>query len=481
MKTGMKIGMKIGLNKLALFAALVLAMGQTAHAANSEFRLPQFEISKLPNGLTVYLMERHNSPLVTVSAVIKTGAIFDEKQAGLAHLTNDALRLGTAKFNKEKVDLTFDFKGALLGNASGLEKGLLYADFAQEDTDTLLPIFADLLQQPGFDAAEFDKLRSRTVAELKRAKESPRNVTREYYQSMLFGGLPYGNPAAGTEKSVAALQRADVQQFHQRFYRPDNAALVVVGDFKISVMRDKISQLFGQWQAGNEKLPVQNNLGQVKAEKARVWLVNKPDARETTFLFGGKGIARNDPDFVSLQVINTVLGGRFTSWLNDELRVNSGLTYGAGSSFSTLSQTGSFSVSSFTANDTTAAALELGMKTYRRLWDKGVDAATLESAKAYVKGQYPPRFETNQQLALLLAEMFVSKFGREQIDHFTRDVDSLTPAKAKQLIDKHFPREHLQMLLIGKAEAIRPIAAKYGEVTEIEMTADGFSPNLLTK
>lgn len=468
--------MKIKLKNIALVGTFCLSLAHSALAADGEFRLPQFETTKLANGLTVYLMERHNSPLVTVSLVLKAGAIVDGKQAGLAQLTNDALRLGSAKFNKEKVDYTFDFKGAQLENASGLEKSLLYADFAQEDSDTLLPIFADVVQNPAFDAVEFEKLRSRKVADLTRAKESPRNVTQAYFNRMLFGEAAYGHAVSGTEKSVAALQTSDVQQFHQRYYRPDNAAVIVVGDFKPAVMREKISQLFGQWKAGTEKLPVATNLGQVQADKARVWLVNKADARETTFLFGGKGIARNDPDFVALQVINTVLGGRFTSWLNDELRVNSGLTYGAGSNFTTFTQTGSFFVSSFTANDTTAAALDLGVKTYRRLWDKGIDSATLESAKAYIKGQYPPRFETNQQLALLLSDMFVSQVGREQIDHFTRDVNSLTPAKAKQLIDKHFPRENLQFLLIGKADVIRPIAAKYGEMTQIDITADGFAP-----
>ncbi|MBI1772815.1 MAG: insulinase family protein, partial [Burkholderiales bacterium] len=207
-----------------------------------------------------------------------------------------------------------------------------------------------------------------------------------------------------------------------------------------------------------------------------VWLVNKSDAVETTFLFGGKGIARNDPDYVPLQVINTILGGRFTSWLNDELRVNSGLTYGANSSFIPLAETGSFAVSSFTATPKTEAALALAAKTYQRLWDKGIDAATLESAKAYVKGQFPPRFETNQQLAGLLGEMFVAKVGREQIDHFMRDVDGLNVEKAKQLVDKHFPRDKLQMVLIGKAESIRGTAANYGEVTELDITANGFAP-----
>lgn len=264
-----------------------------------------------------------------------------------------------------------------------------------------------------------------------------------------------------------------MQRYHQQYYRPDNAAIIVVGDFQKAEMRRQIESLFGAWKASGPAPAAQDN-GKVKADKARVLLVNKADAIETTFLIGGAGIARNDPDYVPLQVVNTVLGGRFTSWLNDELRVNSGLTYGAGSQFATLSQTGTFAISSFTALPKTEAALALANKTYQRLWDKGIDKATLESAKAYVKGQFPPRYETSEQLAGLLGDMYANQVDRAQIDNFTKDVDGLTPEKAKALIDKHFPRTSLQTVLIGKAEAIRDIAKTYGEVTELEITADGF-------
>jgi zinc protease len=336
-------------------------------------------------------------------------------------------------------------------------------------------MFADIVQQPRLDPAELDKLRARKVLGLKQAKEAPRNVVQAYYRGMLFGDAAYANPAAGTVASMGAITRQDVQAFQQRYYRPDNAAIIVVGDFKTSEMRARISELFGQWRAAGPA-PVTGQNGKVKADKARVWLVNKADATETTFVIGGAGIARNDPDYVALQVLNTVIGGRFTSWLNDELRVNSGLTYGARSEFTTLSQTGTFGISSFTATPKTEPALELALKTYQRLWDKGIDAATLASAKAYVKGQFPPRFETSAQLAALLGEMFVSDVGRDQIDNFNRDVDSLTPARAKQLVDKHFPRDNLQMVLIGKAADIRKVAAKYGDVTELDINANGFQP-----
>jgi zinc protease len=385
------------------------------------------------------------------------------------------LLLGSSKHAKVTIDQAFDFRGATLAGASGAEQSNLVASFARDDAALLMPMFADIVQRPRLDPAELDKLRERKVLGLKQAKEAPRNVVQAYYRGMLFGSAAYANPAAGTVASMGAISRKDVQAFQQRYYRPDNAAIIVVGDFKTGDMRARISELFGQWRATGPA-PVAQQNGKVKADKARVWLVNKPDATETTFMIGGPGIARNDPDFVALEVLNTVLGGRFTSWLNDELRVNSGLTYGARSEFATLSQAGTFGISSFTATAKTEPALALALKTYRRLWEQGIDAATLESAKAYVKGQFPPRFETSAQLAALLGDMFVSNVGRAQFDNFSKDVDSLTPARARQLVDRHFPRDKLQVLLIGKAADIGKVAAKYGEVTELDINANGFQP-----
>ncbi|MES2299113.1 MAG: pitrilysin family protein [Pseudomonadota bacterium] len=457
---------------LTIALAATLAAGA---AQAGEFHLPAFDTATLPNGLTVYLMERHEAPLIAVRAIVKAGSVDDAAQAGLSNLTGDAILLGSAKHSKAELDQAFDFRGAHLSGGASAEQSIVAADFARDDAAALLPLLAEVLQQPSFDAAELDKLRLRKVSGLKQAKESPRNVVQNYYRSMLFGSGAYANPASGTVASVGALTQKDVQGFHQRYYRPDNAAIVVVGDFKAAEMRAQISALFGAWQASGAK-PSAHDYGKVQADKARVWLVNKPDAIETTFLIGGKGIARNDPDYVPLQVLNTILGGRFTSWLNDELRVNSGLTYGARSEFATLSQTGTFAMSSFTALPKTEAALDLALKTYQRLWDKGVDAVTLASAKAYVKGQFPPRFETSEQLAGLLGDMYASQVGRAQIDNFMKDVDSLSPARAKELIDKHFPRDKLQMVLVGKADAIRSIAAKYGAVSEMDIVADGFAP-----
>jgi predicted Zn-dependent peptidase len=200
-----------------------------------------------------------------------------------------------------------------------------------------------------------------------------------------------------------------------------------------------------------------------------VLLVNKDDANETTFMIGGPGVPRNNPDYVAMEVINTVFGGRFTSWLNDELRVNTGLTYGAGSNFSRLKSGGSFAISTFTATKNTEAAIDKALEVLNRLHTTGIDEKTLTSAKNYVKGGFPPRFETSGQLAGLLTQMFWYGFDESFINNFQKNVDALTVANAKEIVAKYFPKEALQFVLIGKSESIKKIAAKYGTVTEVQL------------
>ncbi len=209
--------------------------------------------------------------------------------------------------------------------------------------------------------------------------------------------------------------------------------------------------------------------------KAQVLLVDKADAGESTFYIGGSGVAVTNPDRVGLQVINTILGGRFTSWLNDELRVNAGLTYGARSTFQSYGRGGLFRISTFTRTATTVEAIDLALKTYGRLWEKGIDEETLASAKAYVKGQFPPRYETSGQLAGLLGQMYFYGYGESYINDFEANVNNLTVAETKRLIADYFPRENLQFVIIGKADDIREQVQQYGDVKEVSIQQNGFA------
>jgi predicted Zn-dependent peptidase len=255
-------------------------------------------------------------------------------------------------------------------------------------------------------------------------------------------------------------------------YIPNGSAIAVVGDFNTKEMKAKVTTLFDGWEKGMAPANTANNLIQ-ENKTAKVLLVNKGDAKETTFIIGGPGVSRSNPEYVAMEVVNTVFGGRFTSWLNDELRVNTGLTYGARSNFSRLKNAGTFGISTFTATKNTEAAMDKALEVLNKLHTTGIDENTLTSAKNYVKGGFPPRYETSGQLAGLLTQMFWYGFDESFINNFQKNVDELTKDKAKQIVAKYYPKSNLQFIMIGNAEDIRKIAAKYGAVTETDIKSEG--------
>lgn len=457
---------------IAVFLFLGIQYSVTGQTTATAFKLPKYEKVVLKNGLTVYLMEQHEVPMIYVSAVFPAGAIYDNQQNGLAFMTASALKHGTKKMTKNQIEEELDFIGASVNTDALKEFASLSARFATKDRDKVLNIIRDILLTPTFDAQEFEKEKKLTVAGLERAKESPRNVIGNYFDQFSFGNHVYANPSAGRVSTVSKLTAADAQKFYRSNFIPNGSAIAVVGSFNTNEMKTKLTNLFGGWEKGNPPANLADKPIAVN-NTARVLLVNKDDARETTFYIGGPGVPRSNPDYVAMEVVNTIFGGRFTSWLNDELRVNTGLTYGANSGFSRLKNAGTFRISTFTSTKNTEAAIDKAIEVLNRLHTTGIDENNLTSAKNYVKGQLPPRYETSGQLASLLTEMFWYGFDESFINNFQKNVDELTVDKVKPIIAKYFPKNNLQVLMIGKAEDIRKIAAKYGTVKEININDDG--------
>lgn len=434
-----------------------------------DYKLPAYQQFTLKNGLTVYLMEQHDVPMISLSVILPAGAIYDGDKAGLASLTATALKHGTKKYPKARLDEELDFIGASVSTYASKESAGLSAEFAAKDKDKVLDIINDLLTAPVFDSEEFAKEKRRTLARLEQAKESPRSVIGSYFDKLLYGDHVYGNIISGTIGTVTGLTTADIQKFYAANYIPNGSAISIVGDFNSKEMKATITKMFSGWAKGKQENANLAAKPIAKPTGNRVLLVNKDDAKETTFYIGAPGISRNNPDYVAVSVINTLFGGRFTSMLNDELRVNSGLTYGASSRFSALKNGGSFMISTFTAGKTTEPAIDKALEVLKKLHTQGVDETSLASAKNYVKGQFPPGYETSGQLANLLTQMFWYKFDESFINNFQKNVDGLTLEKAKSIIATYFPEDKLQFVLVGKAVDIKKIAEKYGPVTEVQI------------
>lgn len=461
---------------LVIVFALFLTCGQSSKekATTAEgFQLPEYEKVVLKNGLTLFLMEQHEVPLIYASMVFPAGAVKDGSKSGLASLTADALLFDTKNYSKNEIEETLDFLGASYGTSASAEVASVTMSFVNKDWNEALPILKDIVVNPKFNKSEFEKRKKRLMVQLELAKERPSDVIGDYFNKFLFKDHPYGNPESGTKLSISNITINNVEAFYEANYRPEESALALVGDFKTSTLKKEIENLFKDWQAPGASQKVE--AAKIPSyDRSRILLVNKDDATETQFRIGGFGVKRSNPDYVPIQVVNTILGGRFTSWLNDELRVNAGLTYGARSYFSMYKNSGTFAMSSFTRTEKTIEALDLALEVYNRLFTQGIDETTLTSAKNYVKGQYPPRYETGGSLASLLTAMFIYDFDESFINDFEKNVDGLTVDKTKEIIEKYFPNENLQFVLIGKASEIREKVSKYGEITEKEIRADGF-------
>lgn len=460
-----------------LFIAAVLLLVSTTSLWAQGYKLPPYEKFKLPNGLTVYLMEQHEVPLISVSAILPAGAIYDGEKAGLASLTATALKHGTKNYTKAKLDEELDYIGATVNTYANKEASGLSAKFAAKDRNKVLTLIKELLLEPSFDTTEFAKEKKRLLVNLEQQKESPRSVIGSYFDKLLYGDHVYGNIIQGKISTVSPLTADDLKNFYKVNYRPDGSAISIAGDFSAKEMKALVISLFSGWKKSTQPQTSLASKPITKPGANNVLLVNKDDAKETTFYIGAPGISRNNPDYVAIEVVNTLFGGRFTSMLNDELRVNTGLTYGANSRFNALKNGGSFVISTFTAAKTTEPAIDKALEVLSKLHSGGIDEKSLTSAKNYVKGQYPPRYETAGQLSGLLTQMFWYNFDESFINNFEKNVDGLNLDKAKEIIAKYFPKDKLQFVLVGKAADIKKIAEKYGKVTEVQIkeeTKKGF-------
>jgi len=381
----MKRVILVSLVMLAVMSATLSPL----RAQEAGLKLPPYKKVKLKNGLTLLLMERHELPLISFELIVKTGSVADPSgKEGLAAVTAELLRKGTPMRSADKISEELDFVGATFGAGSNPDYTSASAEFVKKDLGSGLALLADLLENANFPQEEVGKALARRIDGIKAAKDQAQGVIRTYYNSYLYGGHPYGRPGGGDEKSLASISREDIVRFHRDYYVPDNSILAVVGDFNAGEMERAITDKLGGWVSRpvvEVKLPEP-----VPVKGKKLLLIDKPDSVQTFFMLGNLGVSRTNPDRVYINVVNTLFGGRFTSLINTELRIKSGLTYGANSFFDLRKVSGPFAISSFTRNATTEQALDMTLDVIKRFHENGVTDEQLKSAKSYIKGQFPP-------------------------------------------------------------------------------------------
>lgn len=424
-------------------------------AAPPALRVPPITTRQLPNGLRIVVVEQHELPLADVILEIRNGGEVDPaNRSGTAALTAAMLTEGTTTRSALQIADQAAFLGVRVGAGSGWEQSTVSLHTPTAQLDSALALFADVALHPAFPQPDLERVRKVRLTSLQQLRDRGPSIADRAFASAVFGEQhPYGRPLAGTEASLAAITRADLQSFYDTYYRPNNATLLVVGDVRPDDVERRAQALFGGWTRADVPAPTNTTAQTPKA--TTLVLIDKPGAAQSSFRLGGIGAPRSTKDYFALQVLNTILGGSFTSRLNQNLRETKGYTYGAGSGFSMRRQPGPFTASAEVVSAKSDSALIEFMKELRAIRDT-VPADELAKAKRYLQLGLPEDFETTGSIAGQMIPLITYGIPLDFYNSAVENIGAVTQADVQRVARQYVDPSKLTIVIVGDRKSIEP-------------------------
>jgi zinc protease len=402
----------------------------------------------LSNGLTLILSERRGLPIVAANLVLKTGSDANPlEKPGLANFVAAMLDEGTATRNALQIADQVAQLGASLTTGSSMDATTASVRSLTKNFGPTLDILADVVLHPSFPAEEIERQRASRLAGLVQQRDNPAQVAALVLASALYGTKhPYGYAEVGTEASVKAVTRGDMDAFWKQNFVPNNAALVVAGDISLPELRALAEKSFGSWARGT---PAQPNLGAPSTTAARIVIVDKAGSPQTQVRVAGIGAARSSPDFRPMQVMNIALGGLFSSRINMNLREAHGYTYGASSGFSFRRAAGPFQVASGIRTDVTAPAVDEIFKELRGMVERPLTEDELTKAKDAMANSLPGAFESSANAVGNFSNVFIYDLGLDYYTKYAAQVNAVTRDQTLTMAKKYLDPSKMVVIAVG--------------------------------
>lgn len=440
------------------------------------FDLPEVERRTLSNGMEVYVVERRELPLVTLQMVVGAGAAAEPAgRAGLASLTAAMLDEGTDERSALEIADELDFLAANVYTGAGTDAAYLVLNTLRRNLEPALDVFADVVTDPAFPASEAERVRNERLTAIVEASDRPTTVANQQFNLRIYGpDHPYGRPIEGTTASVRALGPEQLRDFYRTFYRPNNADLIVVGDVSAEQIVPMLEQAFAGW----EQAPVpavRYPAPPAPQEATRVFLIDKPGAAQSEIRIGHVGVPRDNPDYFPLMVMNSILGGQFSSRINLNLREDKGYTYGARSAFNMLREPGTFVASAGVQTPSTKESVVEFMKELREIRaERPVTDEEVEFAKQSIILAQPRQTETNDQVASRLEDLILYSLPTDYFDSYDQRVAAVTREEVERVAREYLDPEHFAVVIVGDRSVVEAGLRELPypvEVVEVERPA----------
>jgi predicted Zn-dependent peptidase len=417
--------------------------------------LPPIVTRTLENGLSLMIVEQHELPVADFIMLVRTGGEADpSRRGGLASLTADMLDEGTTTRNALQIADQTAFLGADLSTSSGWDRSVVAIHTTTAQLDSALALFGDVLLHPAFPEADLARLRKQRVTSLLQLEDYGPAIADRVFDKVAFGDRnPYGHALSGTRESVADIARSDLARFYRTYYRPNNATLIVVGDVQPDEVERRARDLFGSWQRGD--IPATQYGPVPSAGSRKIYLVDKPAAAQSSFRIGGVGVARSTPDYFAIEVMNTILGGSFTSRLNQNLRETHGYTYGAGSGFSMRREPGPFTAEAEIVAAKTDSALVQFLAELKAISDT-VPEAELARAKQLLQLQLPGDFETTRSIASRLVPVAIYDLPLDFYNEYVGRIGAVGQADVLRVARQEIKPDSVDIVIVGDSKLVEP-------------------------
>jgi predicted Zn-dependent peptidase len=418
--------------------------------------LPPIQKRMLSNGLPVWVVEAHKVPLVQVNLVVMAGSGDDPAgKFGVANLTAAMLDEGAGSRSALEIADAIDFLGADLATTSSSDASAVRLNVPIARLRDALPIMADVALRPTFPMQDLERLRQERLTALLQARDDPAQLAPLAFARVVFGpSHRYGTGQVGTEATLKAFTAQDLKTFHQSMYQPSNATVIVAGDTTADAVVPLLEQQFGSWKGTGAvrrtTVPQATQLTQTQ-----VTIVDVPKAEQSQIRIGWVGVPRSTPDYFALQVLNTILGGSFTSRLNQNLREEHGYAYGASSRFDMRLSAGPFQAAAGVQTDKTAESLQEFFKELNGI-QMPVSADELTKAKNYIALGFPSEFETIDDLAAHLEELVIYKLPDDYFQRYVPNIQAVTAAAIQKAAATYIQPKKFAVVVVGDRATIEP-------------------------
>ena len=429
------------------------------------FRFPHFLRARLPNGLDVAVARLAGLPLVSLELIAPAGAQYDSAEtSGIAALTAGLLDEGTTRRSSLEIANTAERLGGYLVTGADWDVGYLSTGLLASHRREGLDLLAEIVATPTFPDNEVERLRRLRISEILRRSQDPSALADDRFQREVYRGSIYAEPLYGTRESIARLERAALIGFYQRHYGFDGSTLIAVGDFDPEDLLREAEATFGV--AGPPgPAPARPEIRPLPLEGLRVHLVDRPGAAQTELRLGHVGVPRTHPDYIPLLVLNMLLGGKFTSRINLNLRERHGYTYGASSRFSSRLGPGPFTIQAAVETAATAAAAREILFEMRRVRESLVEPEELAETAGYIIGVFPYSLQTVGDITRRLENLSVFGLPDDYYDHYLERIAAVTREDLREVARRHLDPERIVVVAVGPAEILEPQFEGMGPVT----------------